>query len=144
MSSEVIPARQNSVKKSVTAPALCTSSRFYGASETVHYVILVQESSKLSSLPTSASMAPEFVPKHFHNQETASIRDPKPSWESPPVKRAPISTGVTNRVPSRLPGCHAPPKLPPFWAIPKYSPGIFSALPVPPCPVFLPANLIRL
>ncbi len=75
MSSEVIPARQNSVKKSVTAPALCTLSRSYGASETVHDVILVQESSKLSSLPTSASMAPEFVPnisiiKKLHISQT--------------------------------------------------------------------------
>ncbi len=139
MSSQIIPARQNSVKKSVTAPALCTSSRSDGTSETVYDVTLVQESSRLSSLPTSAVMAPEFVPKHFLNQETASIRDSRSSWEFPPVKRPPISRGVTNRVPippSVLPGCHAPPKIPPFWAVPKYSPGLFSALPAPP-PVFL-------
>ncbi len=138
MSSEIIPARQNSVKKSVTAPASCTSSRSDGTSETVYDVTLVQESSRLSSLPTSAVMAPEFVPKHFPNQETASIRDSRSSWEFPPVKRPPISRGVTNRVPippSVLPGCHAP-KIPPFWAVPKYSPGLFSALPAPP-PVFL-------
>ncbi len=139
MSSEFIPARQNSVKESVTAPALCTPSRSDGTSETVYDVTLVQESSKLSSLPTSAVMAPEFVPKHFSNQETASIRDTKSSLEFPPVKRPPISRGVTNRVsipPSVLPGCHAPPKIPPFWAIPKYSRGQISALPAPPpvCP----------
>ncbi len=105
----------------------------------VYDVTLVQESSRLSSLPTSVVMAPEFVPKHFPNQETASIRDSRSSWEFPPVKRPPISRGVTNRVPippSVLPGCHAPPKIPPFWAVPKYSPGLFSALPAPP-PVFL-------
>ncbi len=138
MSSEIIPARQNSVNKSVTAPVLSTTSRSDGASETVYDVTLVQESSKLSSLPTSAVMAPEFVPKHFHYQETASIRDSKSSWEFPPVKRPPISRGVTNQVPippSVLPGCHAPPKIPPFWQVPKYSPGLFSALPAPP-PVF--------
>ncbi len=89
MSSEIIPARQNSVKKSVTAPASCTSSRSDGTSETVYDVTLVQESSRLSSLPTSAVMAPEFVPKHFPNQETASIRDSRSSWEFPPVKRPP-------------------------------------------------------
>ncbi len=122
MSSEIIPARQNSVKKSVTAPALCTLSRSDGTSETVYDVTLVQESSRLSSLPTSAVMAPEFVPKHFPNQETASIRDSRSSWEFPPVKRPPISRGVTNRIPippSVLPGCHAPPKIPPFWAVPN-------------------------
>ncbi|KAF4096107.1 hypothetical protein G5714_023710 [Onychostoma macrolepis] len=138
MLSEVIPACQSTVNKSVTVPALCTSCRSDGTSETVYDVTLVQESSKLSSLPTSAVMAPELVTKHFPNQETASIRDFKSSWEFPPDKRPPISRGVTNRVPippSVLPGCHAPPKLPPFWAVPKYSPGLFSALPAPP-PVF--------
>ncbi len=89
MSSEIVPARQNSVKKSVTAPALCTSSRSDGTSETVYDVTLVQESSRLSSLPTSAVMAPEFVPKQFPNQETASIRDSRSSLGVPTSEEAP-------------------------------------------------------
>ncbi|KAL0148593.1 hypothetical protein M9458_056140 [Cirrhinus mrigala] len=94
MSSEVISASQNTVKKSVSAPALHTSSRSDGASETLHDVTLVHESTKLFSLPTNSVMAPAFVPNPFPNQETASVRRSKPSWEFPPVKRAPFSRGV--------------------------------------------------
>ncbi len=89
------------------------------------------------TLPASAVMAPEFVPRSFNNQELVP-KTTKAIFKNPPVKQAHVSRRTTNNVPippSLLPRPYEFAKPVPPWLATNYFPGVFSSLPVPP-PLF--------
>ncbi len=89
------------------------------------------------TLPASAVMAPEFVPRYFNSQELAP-KTTKAIFKNPPVKQAHVSRRTTNKVPippSLLPRPYEFAKPVPPWSATNYFPGVFSSLPVPP-PLF--------
>ncbi len=89
------------------------------------------------TLPASAVMAPEFVPRFFNNQELA-LKTTKAIFKNPPVKQAHVFRRTTNKVPippSLLPRPYEFAKPVPPWLATNNFPGVFSSLPVPP-PLF--------
>ncbi len=123
-----------SESRSVSVPEALES-----ASKSVPELVLSSPDpvSQECTIPASAVMAPEFVPRSFNSQELAP-KTTKAIFKTPPVKQAHVSRRTTNKVPippSLLPRPYEFAKPVPPWSATNYFPGVFSSLPVPP-PLF--------